>query len=127
MHAAACPLPHGENVFGGHNCMLECRNMCRCYGTMSDKGRDGKASLADPASADHDHRLGNALTNLQLGHWDEAATALASLNRFYCEVYQQANQSPQLQGTPPDHVLGKAQLIIEEWIGCMKQLNRCEA
>ena len=107
--------------------MLTRPSMCRCYGTLSDKAKDSKVSHTDPASSDHDHRLGNALTNLQLGHWDEAATALASLNRFYCEVYQQASQSPQLQGTPPDHVLGKAQLIIEEWIGCMKQLNRCGA
>lgn len=77
------------------------------------------------SSEQNDTRLGNSLTMLQLGHWDEAANALAHLNRFYAEVYQQAHQSPQLQGTPPDHVLGKAQLIIEEWIGCMKQLNRC--
>lgn len=102
--------------------------MCsyRCCRVARPPDRSGEASTEQqPGLSEHDRQLGNALTLVQLGHWPEAASSFAQLNRFYAEMYQQASASTQLQGTPPQHNSGKAQLNIEEWILCMKQLNRC--
>lgn len=99
---------------------------CRCCRVAKPPDRTGEASAEQPPGlSEHDRQLGNALTLVQLGHWPEAASSFAQLNRFYAEMYQQASASTQLQGTPPQHNSGKAQLNIEEWIMCMKQLNRC--
>ena len=114
-------LPHGAmwdlRLFFSH--------ACRCSRVpKSQAGGNDKAGEQQQGLSEHDKQLGNALTLVQLGHWPEAASSFAQLNRFYAEMYQQASVSSQLQGTPPQHNSGKAQLNIEEWISCMKQLNR---
>lgn len=98
---------------------------CRCSRIPKAPDRAGDKGAEQQGLSEHDKQLGNALTLVQLGHWPEAASSFAQLNRFYAEMYQQAAVSTQLQGTPPQHNSGKAQLNIEEWISCMKQLNRC--
>lgn len=107
-------------------------SVCRLYfqnAAASQKGHpelppartDGDAA----GSAAVDQRLGHCLTLTQLGKWQAAATSLCELNKFFQEQYEQAARAAVNSGVPPDHVDGKGQLVLEEWIHCMKQLNRC--
>jgi hypothetical protein len=61
---------------------------------------------------------------VQLGEWQSATKLLASLNEYHMTQYSDADKK--LQTVPPDHAQGKAPLVLEEWINCLMQLNRCE-
>jgi hypothetical protein len=47
----------------------------------------------------------------------------ASLNDFHMTRYSHADKK--LQTLPPSHTQGKAPTVLEEWINCLLQLNRC--
>jgi hypothetical protein len=105
---------------------------CRLYfpsSTSTQRGHPGLPSRGDSDNgAAHmlDQKLGHSLTLTQLGKWQDAATSLCELNKFFKEQYDDADRrTPGGGGVPPDHVNGKAQLVLEEWIHCLKQLNRC--
>jgi hypothetical protein len=82
------------------------------------------AVKADSKALEQDHQLGHALTQVQLGRWEDVSLSLTKINRFHAEVYDCAMRAGVPHGVPPDHIHGKAQLVIEEWLNCMKQLNR---
>ena len=97
---------------------------CRLYFSNSQGPSTGGGR--HERSATVDRRLGDALTLVQLGKWQAAAASLCELNKFFKEQYDDAHRKTASHGgVPPDHVNGKAQLVLEEWIHAMKQLNRC--
>ena len=101
---------------------------CRLFFNDSHTQHGSHPELPAAAEASgarsRDYQLGHALTLAQLGQWQDAAAALCTLNQFYEQQYEQAHQQ-HANGVPPDHVHGKGQLVLEEWIHCLKQLNRC--
>ena len=111
---------------------VDCHRLgCRLYfqhtGSGASRAHPELSSRADDnPAAGRDLQLGHCLTLTQLGQWQDAAASLAELNRFFKEQYDQAagGRANALGGVPPDHVDGKGQLVLEEWIRCMKELNR---